>query len=217
MSLEKKSTVNLRTVAERVGLAPCSVSAILNNTPASHVIPQTTKDRVFRAATELNYRPNLWARSLRTKRTRMVAAVASDFGSVAVARVVAGAQRRLHQRGYLLALGSAEFPDSNTAAQFQQRGIEGIIAIDAGLPWQSEMPVAEVELAYLSGMDSLSHPEHAWLASLGESAADTIIQQIEEQNAPRKTSVQEKAKMPPASYEIPVAALGTAIAARGSA
>jgi DNA-binding LacI/PurR family transcriptional regulator len=38
-------------------------------------IPQRTKDRVFRAAAELNYRPNLWARSLRTKRTRMVAAI----------------------------------------------------------------------------------------------------------------------------------------------
>ena len=110
MSLEKKSTVNLQTVAERVGLAPCSVSAILNNTPALHVIPQTTKDRVFRAATELNYRPNLWARSLRTKRTRMVAAVASDFGSVAVARVVAGAQRRFIREGICSRWDQRNFP-----------------------------------------------------------------------------------------------------------
>ncbi len=64
---EKKSAVNLRTVAARVGLAPCSVSAVLNSTPASFSIPQHTKDRVFRAAAELNYQPNFSARSLRTK------------------------------------------------------------------------------------------------------------------------------------------------------
>src|ERR1700676_5653859 len=77
---DKQAAVSLRTVAERVGLAACSVSAILNNTPASRAIPQRTKDRVFRAAAELNYRPNLWARSLRTKRTRRVAAITSDIG-----------------------------------------------------------------------------------------------------------------------------------------
>src|ERR1700757_3993351 len=103
---EKKHAANLKQVADRVGLAPCSVSAVLNNTPASAAIPQKTKERVFRAAGELNYRPNLWARSLRTKRTRVVAAITSDIGKPAVARVVAGVQRALHRRGYLLALGA---------------------------------------------------------------------------------------------------------------
>src|ERR1700733_1936312 len=102
--LEKKTVVSLRTVAERVGLAPCSVSAVLNNTPASSGIPQRTKERVFRAAGELNYRPNLWARSLRTKRTRVVAAITSDIGRTPVARVVAGVQKLLHRRGYLVGL-----------------------------------------------------------------------------------------------------------------
>src|SRR5579863_6533919 len=109
---EKKSAVNLRTVAERVGLAPCSVSAVLNNTPASRAIPQSTKDRIFRAAAELNYRPNLWARSLRTKRTRMIAAVAPDFSRTPVAQVVAGVQTRLQEMGYLLVLGSVDASDS---------------------------------------------------------------------------------------------------------
>ena len=34
---DKKAVVSLRTVAERVGLAPCSVSAVLNRTPASYL------------------------------------------------------------------------------------------------------------------------------------------------------------------------------------
>jgi DNA-binding LacI/PurR family transcriptional regulator len=74
-------TVTLRTVAESVGLAPCSVSAILNNSAAGMSIPQHTKDRVLRAANQLNYRPNYSARSLRSKRTYTVALLAPDLAA----------------------------------------------------------------------------------------------------------------------------------------
>ena len=91
--LGENKAVNLKAVAARVGLAPCSVSAILNHTEAARAIPQATKDRVYRAAAELNYRPNFLARCLRTKRTRMVAVLAPGLDRSAVARVVAAAQR----------------------------------------------------------------------------------------------------------------------------
>jgi DNA-binding LacI/PurR family transcriptional regulator len=213
---DKKNTVNLRSVADRAGLAPCSVSAILNDTPASKAIPQSTKDRVFRAAAELNYRPNLWARSLRTKRTRMVAAIAHDFGRGSVARVVAGVQSRLHKKGYLLALGTPDFDEANhISAQFQQRGIEGVIAIEAIVPIQMELPVASVEFAYVTSSETLSDDEHAWLSALGESAADTIIRQIEQENTSRRMKVD--AKLPSAYFDLPSAALGTSVAAQESA
>jgi Bacterial regulatory proteins, lacI family len=213
MALEKSSAVNLRTVAQRVGLAPCSVSAILNNTPASQVIPQATKDRVIRAAAELNYRPNLWARSLRTKRTRMVAAVAPDFGRGGVARVLAAVQRRLHSKGYLLALETADFSGSeNTSASLQQRGIEGLIAIDTVVPGQFQLPVASVELDFLASIEPLTEQTRAWLVGLGESAAETIVRQIEQQGASRKISVE--AKLPVVSFDLPSALAGVEVRER---
>ncbi|MGB8065936.1 MAG: LacI family DNA-binding transcriptional regulator [Candidatus Sulfotelmatobacter sp.] len=158
----------MKTVADRVGLAPCSVSAVLNNTAAARAIPQSTKERVFRAAAELNYRPNLWARSLRTKRTRMIAAVASDFGRVTVAQVVAGVQTRLQEMGYLLALGSIDVSDSNQLCmQLQQRGIEGVIAIDAAVPRSLELPTAMVELGHGASSEPLTQTVRAWLAGVG--------------------------------------------------
>jgi|SRR5579872_4031187 hypothetical protein len=213
---DNKNAVNLRTLAERVGLAPCSVSAILNKTHASQAIPQTTKDRVYRAAAELNYRPNLWARSLRTKRTRMVAAVASDFGRGEVARVVAGAQSRLHRKGYLLALVTPDLAQGDhLQAQFQQRGIEGLIAINAFIPVQMSLPLASVELGYPASSDMLTDDRRNWLAALGESAADTIIQQIEQAGMARR--VQVEAKLPPAYLHIPSAMLGSGVGPRESA
>jgi len=192
---EKKPAVSLRTVAERVGLATCSVSAVLNNTPAARAIPQHTKERVFRAAGELNYRPNLWARSLRTKRTRLVATVTNDIGRAPVARVIAGVQEFLHRRGYLLALAAFDCPSEwNTIpVQLNQRGIEGVIAIDAILPQELELPVASVELEYLNLPEPLDTVLQAWLSELGESAAETVLRQIEKEAVPRRMKVSPKA------------------------
>lgn len=182
--------VNLKAVAARAGLAPCSVSAILNDTEAARAIPQATKDRVYRAAAELNYRPNLLARSLRTKRTRMVAVVAPGLGRSGVGPVVAAAERRLHQNGYLLVLAASEDGD-RMCAQFQQRGIEGVISIEAKVPPQLSMPVASVHLGY-----GTPDPMETWLQELGDAAAETIMQQIENQGSSRRLRVERM----PATY-----------------
>jgi len=214
---DKKAVVSLRTVAERVGLAPCSVSAILNNTPASGAIPQRTKERVFRAAGELNYRPNLWARSLRTRRTRLVAAITSDIGRAPVARVVAGVQNLLHRRGYLLALGTFDCASEwNTIpVQLQQRGIEGVIAIDSILPQELELPVASVDLEYMTLLEPLADDTQTWLSELGESAAETVLRQIEKDSTPRRMKVVPK--LPSAYFDLPGTRMGAEVDARESA
>lgn len=177
---DAKNRANLKTVAERVGLAPCSVSAVLNDTPASRTIPQTTKDRIFRAASELNYRPNFWARSLRTKRTRMIAVVAGDFGNPAVARVIAAAQERLHRRGYLLVLGTMAKGDSaHFPAYLRQRGIEGLIAIDTAVPEMMDLPVAAVDLSYVPPTGMIGPGLDSWLQDLGISAAEAVVAEID--------------------------------------
>lgn len=189
MFAEKKA-VNLRTVADYVGLAPCSVSAVLNDTLAAKAIPQVTRDRIFRAAAELNYRPNLWARSLRTKRTRLVAAIAPDCGRQPVAQVIASLQKRLQQKGYLLALGTFEQPDAiQLFAQLHQRGIEGLVAIDARVPRSAELPVASVDLAHLGELELQSAGVISWLQELGASAAETIMRQIEGPTTSRRMRV----------------------------
>lgn len=209
--LDKKA-VTLRTVAERVGLAPCSVSAVLNNTPASWAIPQRTKDRIFRAAAQLNYRPNLSARSLRTKRTHMVAVLA-DFGQAPVARVVASMERSLHRRGYLLILatfdGISEW--TRTSVELQQRGIEGVIAVNANLPREVDLPVASVDLEYLTAREPQGDEMLAWLTELGESAVEAVLRMIETKAAPRNATIGPR--FPPAFVDLsrcslPAAGLG---------
>jgi LacI family transcriptional regulator len=187
--LPEKKAANLKTVAAKVGLAPCSVSAILNHTEAARAIPQATKDRVYRAAAELNYRPNLLARSLRTKRTRMVAIVAPGLGWLSVARVVAAAHGRLHKSGYMLILAAPDESD-RMCAQFQQRGIEGVISIDANLPPQMNIPVTCVNLGYDTSVSNVPDLLQCSLTELGDAAAEAIIQQIETGAGSRRLKLQ---------------------------
>ena len=189
MSLLKNEKVNLRTVAERVGLAPCSVSAVLNATPASRSIPQTTKDKIFRAAAELNYRPNIWARSLRTKRTRMVAVVTNNLGNSLVAKVVAAAQEKLCRKGYLLVLSSPTETGIELHTSLLQPGIEGLIVIGAAVPYDLDVPVAAVDFSYLNSTESVGNGLDLWLENLGASAAETIVDEIEGAKPARHVAV----------------------------
>src|SRR5580700_8018749 len=75
-----KADVTLRSVAEHVGLTASTVSAVLNNSSASHSVPERTKNRILAAARELNYRPNFFARTLRVKRTYTIGVILEEIG-----------------------------------------------------------------------------------------------------------------------------------------
>ena len=174
-----QKTANLKDVANRVGLAPCSVSAVLNCTPASWAIPQHTKDRVFRAAAELNYQPSFTARSLRSKRTHLVAVVSHDFGKGAVGQIVAGMERHLRDRGYLLALAVIEDESEwgRLAGQLQQRGIEGVVTVDSTPPREFRVPSVSVRLRSQDGARGEEADDR--LAELGETISEALLAKIE--------------------------------------
>ena len=180
----ENSPVTLRTVAERVGLAPCSVSAILNNSVAADAIPPHTKERVHRAARQLNYRPNLAARSLRTRRSYLVALVASDLGNPCTARIISGVEGFLREKGYLLVTTSCDrsahsTPEYNTP-QLLQRGIEGVISIDATLSRSIGLPVVFIDLPATDLPEPITEPKKERLVAMGEAAAQSLLTQSEQ-------------------------------------
>lgn len=174
----KPVVANLRIVADRVGLAPCSVSAILNHTPAARAIPKHTQDRVFRAATELNYQPNLSARSLRTKRTQMVALLSEDFGWAEVGSLISRVERGLRQRGYLLVLGSLDHPSEwlRFSVFLLQRGVEGLIAVGIATPRELSIPAVCLHIGDLTAKQACAESS---ISHAAESAIDTLLNKIE--------------------------------------
>jgi LacI family transcriptional regulator len=182
-SRREAQPVTLRTVAEYVGLAPCSVSAVLNNSAAGMSIPQQTKDRVWRAARRLNYRPNYSARALRTRRTYTVAMLMPDIGHAPTARIAAGAEDFLREHDYCLIIAtydrSADW-QQNQFAQLRQRGVEGVIALQAKLPLPAGFPGAAIDVIPTDGQQPITPTAREALTVLGRKAAFQVVRKIEQ-------------------------------------
>src|SRR5208282_4507973 len=92
--------VNLRTLAEHLGLSQTTVSLVLNHSPSAKSIPQETRNRVVEAARRLDYRPNYFARSLRQSRSMSVGVLAPDLSEGYFTRVMSGVVEELTRVHY---------------------------------------------------------------------------------------------------------------------
>ena len=92
--------VNLRTLADYLGLSQTTISLVLNNSPSAKSIPPETRDRVTEAARRLNYRPNYFARSLRQSKSMSVGVLAPDLSEGYFTRVMSGVVEELTAAHY---------------------------------------------------------------------------------------------------------------------
>ena len=92
--------MNLRMLADHLGLSQTTVSLVLNNSPSAKSIPQETRGRVVEAANRLNYRPNYFARLLRQSRSMSVGVLAPDLSEGYFTRVMSGVVEELTAAHY---------------------------------------------------------------------------------------------------------------------
>ena len=86
-------------VARVAGVSHQTVSRFLSGFEG---IRPETKARVESELAELDYRPNVAARQLRTKRSNRIGVIADRVDQTGPARIIAGAMERARDRGYLL-------------------------------------------------------------------------------------------------------------------
>jgi DNA-binding LacI/PurR family transcriptional regulator len=187
------------------------VSAILNNSAAADAIPAHTKERVHRAARQLNYRPNLAARSLRTRRSYLVALVASDLGNARTARIISGVEAFLREKGYLLVTTTSDRSAQSTledkTPQLLQRGIEGVISIDAKLSKSMSLPVVFIDFPANDLLEPITPLKKERLLAMGEAAAHSLLTQIEQKTG----HLTRVSLVPEPSVELVPSGIGVAV------
>jgi DNA-binding LacI/PurR family transcriptional regulator len=162
--------VNLRELAEHLGLSVATVSLVMNRSPAAKSIPHHTQARVRAAARELNYRPNVMARMLRQQRSFTVGVIVPEISEGYAALVLSGIEDHLLQEGYFYFVVSHrhrsdlidEYP-----RLLQQRAVEGLILVDTVCQSGISVPVVAVSgHKHVSGVTniSLNHSRAARLA-----------------------------------------------------
>lgn len=93
--------VTIQDVASVAGVAPITVSRVLNN---SGYVSTKTRTRVEEAARALNYVPNSLASSLRSNRTNILALLLADISNPFWTTVARGVEDVANQQGYSVIL-----------------------------------------------------------------------------------------------------------------
>ncbi|HMC75330.1 MAG TPA: LacI family DNA-binding transcriptional regulator, partial [Terriglobales bacterium] len=98
--------MSLKKLADHLGLSPATVSLVINQSPVAASIPQDTKDRILAAARKFNYRPNFFARSLRTQRSFTIGVMVPEVSEGYASMVMSGIEDHLLQEGYFYFVAS---------------------------------------------------------------------------------------------------------------
>ncbi len=111
----------LAQVAEHAGVSPTTVSFVLNDRDAG--ISAVTRERVWNAARELDYRPNVSAKALRSKRTHTLALITDEIASTPYAgAIIRGAQEQAWRNGYVLFV-----VNTNSSADVEHAAVETVL------------------------------------------------------------------------------------------
>ena len=119
--------VNIRDVARQAGVAPITVSRVINQ-PES--VTPATRERVLRVIADLNYVPNTLAKSLRSRQSHTLALMLSDITNPFWTTVARGVEDAASKHGYHVILCNTDEDPVKEAASLTlllQRRVDGII------------------------------------------------------------------------------------------
>ena len=138
---------SLATLSAHLGLSAAAISRVLNGVPAAKSIPQATQERIFAAAKQFNYRPNVLARSLQRGHSLTVGVLVPEVSEGYATLVLSGIEQALLQAGYFYFLISHHHREELVARSmrmFEERSVDGMIAIDTVLHETSHLPTVTV-------------------------------------------------------------------------
>lgn len=116
----------LKDVARLAGVSITTVSVVLNDRHDGIRVPEPTRERVRQAAQELDYKPNVLARGLRTRRTTTIGFLSDEVTTTPFAvGMLAAAQEEAARHQHLVFVLNV---GANAAASVQQQAVDLLLA-----------------------------------------------------------------------------------------
>ncbi len=130
--------VTIKDIAARTGFSATTISMVMNNSPIARKIPAVTKKIIRDAAREMGYRPNIFARALRARRSYMVGLLVYDILDPYCAPIVKQVEATLIPHNYTVLISDLGYDQnrySEALDMLSGRRVDGIIAIANQLPF----------------------------------------------------------------------------------
>ncbi len=120
-------SATIKDVAKKAFVSVATVSRVLNNTGYVH---EDTKNKILDAISELNYKPNQFARFLTGKKTGIIGVLIPHLKSTFYSEFVDGLEKAFHSNGYKLMLAStndSKMLEKNYIDVFKDYNVDGLI------------------------------------------------------------------------------------------
>jgi len=129
----KKKRVSALDVAKKSGVSRTTVSFVLNNSPGKK-LSEETRQRVLRAADELNYKPNIKARDLALTRNSSIGVFICRsqffFSDAFIPKIIEGIAQKLNKYRVQLILQPVKLEQSNYLQIAKKDNLDGIIILN---------------------------------------------------------------------------------------
>ncbi|MEP5153947.1 LacI family DNA-binding transcriptional regulator, partial [Planktotalea sp.] len=173
-------TATLKDVAARAGVSSSAVSRTFTDGAS---VSDKMRRKVLKAADELGYSPNFLARSLTTRRTKMIGLISNNFHNPVFLTVFDLFTRGLQDRGLrpLLVNLTDETDPESSVQMLRQYSVDGVVVTSSTLPpafskafRDARMPVVNTFGRYSSSPDV--HVIGIDNVECGRMAARTLIE-----------------------------------------
>ncbi|MAU12732.1 MAG: hypothetical protein CL607_23115 [Anaerolineaceae bacterium] len=136
MKKEKSNPSNrpatMRDVAKLAGVSQPTVSRVLNQSNTAISISEETRIKVMAAVEQLNYRPNVLARGLRTQQTQMIAVMIADISNSFFHPIARAIQDVARERNFDVMIANSDQVYSNELHFIEavtRRPVDGVIMV----------------------------------------------------------------------------------------
>lgn len=171
-------SVTLKEVAERAGVSRSAVSRTFTEGAS---VSEKTRRKVLKAARELGYRPSLIARSLTTKRTKLIGLVANNFQNPVFLDVFDLFTSELQDRGFrpLIVNLTKETEPKKSVDMLWQYSVDGVIIATSTLPVTFARAFREAGIPVIHTFGKYDTPEEVHVVGVdnvhgGAMAAETL-------------------------------------------
>lgn len=130
MSSLKK--ISLKDIAEAAGVSTALVSFVLNGKGKEYRVGEETAQRILKIANDMNYHPNLAAKSLRSGKTKTIGLVVSDISNPFFSQLARVLEDEATKRGYTVLFGSSDEDTdkmNRVVGNLINKGVDGLIIV----------------------------------------------------------------------------------------
>ena len=130
--------IRLIDIAKKVGVSQVTAGAVLLGSGKGSVrVSKKTSDKIRRVARQMNYQPNIAARQLKGKRSKLIGVIIDSYAPQISFDRLSSMERAANRRGYRFMIGQSHGEIERIreyASDFLARGVDGVICVSHNYP-----------------------------------------------------------------------------------